>query len=65
MKEVEYSWLSRGGPGGVYGFPVVLLTSRGSAPKRSRGSHPSPGRGYGLGMSLKSCGMRQGPMGPH
>jgi hypothetical protein len=65
MKKVEYSRVSRGGTGGVPGSSVALLTGRGSAPTRSGGSHPSPGKGSGLVMSLKSRGTREGPTGPY
>jgi hypothetical protein len=34
-------------------------------PLRPRGSHPSPGEGSDLVMSLKSRGMGEGPTGPH
>jgi hypothetical protein len=52
MEKAEYSRVSRGGTDGVPGSSVVLLAGRGSALTRSRGSHPSPGRGFGLVMSL-------------
>jgi hypothetical protein len=61
MKKVEYSRLSRGGPSGVLGSPIALLTGRSSAPTRSGGSQPSPRRGSSLTMSLKSHGMREDP----
>ena len=63
MKKVEYSRLSRGGPSGVPGSFIVLLTGRGSALMSSRGSHFRGGSG--LAISLKSLGMRQGPTGLH
>jgi hypothetical protein len=49
----------------VLGSPVALLTGRGSAPTRFEGSDPSSGRGSGLTMLLKSCGMREGPTSSH
>jgi hypothetical protein len=64
MKKVEYSRMSYGGTSGVPGLFVALLTSRGSASTRSRGSHLTPGKGFGLVKSLKSCGMWEGPKGP-
>jgi hypothetical protein len=38
MKKDEYNRLSQGGPGEVLRLSVALLTGRGSAPMRSRGS---------------------------
>jgi hypothetical protein len=65
MKKVEYSRVSRGGTTGVVGSSVALLTGRGSAPTRSGGSPSSPGKGFGLVTLLRSCGMREGPMGAY
>jgi hypothetical protein len=65
MKKTEYSQVSRGGTGGVSGSSVALLADRGSAPTRSGGSRPSPGRGFSLAMSLKSRETREGPTGPN
>jgi hypothetical protein len=65
MKKFEYSWLSLRGPGGVPVSPAMLLTGRGSALTRFRGSLLFPGRGSGLAMLVRSRGMREGSMGPH
>jgi hypothetical protein len=43
----------------------VLLTDRGSALMRSGRSPPSPGKGFGLVMSLRSRGTREGLTDPH
>jgi hypothetical protein len=65
VKKTEYSRMSRGGTGGMPESSTVLLTGRGSTSTRPGGSHPSPGKGSGLVMSLKSRGTEEGPTGPH
>jgi hypothetical protein len=65
VKKIEYSRMSRGETGRMPKSSTVLLTGRGSTPTRPGGSHPPPGKGSGLVMSLKSRGMEEGPMGPH
>jgi hypothetical protein len=65
VKKIEYSRMSRGGNGGMPRSSTELLTGRGSTLMRPRGSHPSPRNGYGLVLSLKSRGTKEGPMGPH
>jgi hypothetical protein len=42
-----------------------LLTGRGNTLTRHGGSHLSPRKGSDLVMSLKSCGMGEGPTSPH
>ena len=64
MKKDEYSRLSRRGSSGAPRSFAVLI-GRGTALTRSGGSHPSHGSGYGMAMSIKYCGTREGPMGPH
>ena len=64
-KKVEYRRLFQGELCGPLGAFVALLIGRGSALTRSGGSRPSPRRGLDLAMSLKSCGMREGPASLH
>jgi hypothetical protein len=65
MKKVEYSWVFRGGIGGVPGSSTTLLAGRSSAPMRSKRLHPFLGRGSGMAMLLKSHKVREGPMYLH
>jgi hypothetical protein len=57
--------MSRGRIGGIPRSSVALLYGSGSSLLRPRGSHPSLGEGSDQVMSLKSCGMGEGPTGPH
>ena len=38
LKKANYSWFSRGGPGGVPRSSIILLTSRGNSSTRLGGS---------------------------
>jgi len=65
MKKALYSMMSKGRTGGVSGSSIVFLFGGGGSPFRLGGSHPSPGDGYDLVMSLKYHGIGEGPTHLH
>jgi hypothetical protein len=65
VKKTKYSGMSIGGTDRMPESSIMLLTRRGSTSPRFGVSRLSFGKGSGLIMSLRYCGMKEGPTGPH
>ena len=50
---------------GMLGLSTTLFSIRGSSLLRPMGSHLDPGEGPNMVMSLKPCGMGEGPTGSY